>query len=177
MAEICTSRLLLYRSFPPTPSGDVLHALRPIILWLHVERQKHVTDTNKLKTSYVCHLRKSQKLLTERALSELHGIQNIQSYSDFNGGLCKRRTGYNLTVKITPFLIKWCKFLHEVLSTQKTIYAILGGCKSQPFLIWSSWSVTKYTWGGGAWSLWHMEPHTHFMMQYTSEPFGIKLLP
>ena len=44
--------------------------------------------------------RKSQKLLTERALSELHGgspFRKFNSYSfNFNGGLRKRRTGFCL---------------------------------------------------------------------------------
>ena len=43
-------------------------------------------------------LEKKQKLLTERALSELHGaglFRTFNSYSfNFNGGLRKRRTGY-----------------------------------------------------------------------------------
>ena len=50
--------------------------------------------------------RKSQKLLTERALSELHGgglFRTFNSYSfNFNGGLRKGRTGYCLLRTPSP---------------------------------------------------------------------------
>ena len=49
--------------------------------------------------------RKSQKLLTEQAPSELHGgglFRTFNSYSfNFNGGLRKRRSGYNCLLR-TP---------------------------------------------------------------------------
>ena len=44
---------------------------------------------------------KSQKLLTERALSELHGGSLFRTFN-FNGGLCKRRIGFCLLRTPSP---------------------------------------------------------------------------
>ena len=55
--------------------------------------------------------RKSQKLLTERALSELHGFRTFNSYSfNFSGGLRKHRTGYSLLRSPAREASSFCDF-------------------------------------------------------------------
>ena len=62
-------------------------------------------EENAVKSRKVI-FRKSQKLLTEQALSELHGgslFRIFNSYSfNFNGGLRKRHTGFCLLRTPSP---------------------------------------------------------------------------
>ena len=76
---------------------------------------------------------KLQKLLTERALSELHGdglFRTFNSYSfNFNGGLRKRRTGYCLLQTPSPRGKQFLWFLKIDLSWFHRIYLLYDWSK------------------------------------------------
>ena len=95
---------------------------------------------------------KSQKLLTERALSKLHGgslFRTFNSYSfNFNGGLCKRRTAFCLLRTPSPRGQQFLLFLKIDLLRFHHIYLLFDWSK-----LWFSdvlikdiftWSVSKY---------------------------------
>ena len=85
------------------------------------------TGETEVKSGKVIFL-KSQKLLTERALSELHGgglFRTFNSYSfNFNGGLRKRRSGYCLLRTPSPRGKQYLWFLKIDLLRFHRIYLL-----------------------------------------------------
>ena len=81
--------------------------------------------------------RKSQKLLTERALSELYGgglCIKFNSYSfNFNGGLRKHRVGYWLLRTPGPRGKQFLRFLKTYLLRFHRIYLIFDWIKRLSF--------------------------------------------
>ena len=89
-------------------------------------------EKNAVKSRQII-FRKSQKLLTEWALSELHGaslFRTFNSYSfNFNGGLRKRRTGFCLLRTPSPKGKEFLWFLKVYLLRFHRIYLLFDWSK------------------------------------------------
>ena len=99
----------------------------------YTERQKKLQKGENTVWSRKVIFWKSQKLLTERALSELYGgglFIKFNSYSfNFNGGLCKHRAGYCLLRTPGPRGKQFLRFLKADVLRFHQIYLLFDWIK------------------------------------------------
>ena len=118
-----------------------IHAIKMNNIWTqigHKRLSRVKKERNAVKSRKVI-FRKLQKLLTERALSELHGgslFRTFNSYSfNFNGGLRKCRTGFCLLQTPRPRGKQFLWFLKIDLLQFHHIYLLSDWSKLFFFLM------------------------------------------